>query len=83
MEHRQAFAQPGVKADVLGSQRWPSFVPPVGPRTFPAHEPSLILRFALLAKVDFAAYGFQQESLAVNLRVLVEVMADALGQAVD
>src|SRR5437868_4016697 len=72
-----------MNSDVLGAQPWSSGGPPAGPLTFPAWKPSPILRFPLLAEVNLLLHRYAQELLPGNLGVLVEVMADALGQIVE
>src|SRR5262249_15388593 len=53
---------------------------PAGPLTF---QLSPVPDVPLLAEVDFPPNRVQQEALPGNLRVLVEIMANALGQPVD
>src|ERR1700722_18350584 len=79
-DRRQPFGQPDLNADTLGAGRWPSGGPPVGLLTFPPRGPRPILRFPLLAEVDFPPYRIQQELFPRNPEVLVEVMANALSQ---
>src|SRR5262245_59920144 len=83
VEDRQAFSQPGVKADVLNGRQPPSSGPPAGGFNLPAHGPRLMPCFPLLSEPDLPPYRSQQKLLQGNLRVLVDVLAHALGQPVE
>jgi len=82
VQHRHAFGQQSVNADVLHAQRRPIRRPPVAPFAFPAHDPTPIPHFLPLSEKNLLSYGVQQELLSGHVRVLVEVVADAFREPV-
>src|SRR5262249_23298183 len=82
MKERQTLIEPGVNADVFGSQRPTAVIPLAYPlpvlQGIPTPTPADVRR----ARINFFLDRAQQEVLPGDLRMLVEVMAEALRQSV-